>query len=228
MKNKYWIIGIAVIITALILWYVFKKKPDSNTIIRTNKGIDVNYPNPNNNVTNTGFPIVWMVYNANLKKLQSVLGVTPDGIMGNDTINAIRKYVPNADNSYEISNATELAQLMALVTNKNISNGKPNLTDPNQLIKEIYNQSVNSGLVNPKDLVNQGVGYIKGFFGNNGGDEGGDIPGAGWNSEPIVGVEPYDYTPENYIPEDYVPNEELVINSDPSNGENDWNFDDEA
>ncbi len=215
MKKKYWIIGIAAIITVLILWYVFKKKPDANTIIRTG-GLNVNYPGPGISDTNTGYPIVWMKYNANLKKLQSLLGVSADGIMGNDTINAIRKYVPSADSSYEISNATELAQLMALITNHNVNNGKPVLTDPNQLIKDIYNQSVNSGLVNPKDLINKGVGYVKDIFGNNSG---------------IADSPPYNpevYNPEVYNPEVYNPNEEVVINNDPdpSNGENDWNFDD--
>ena len=208
MKNKYWIIGIATIITALILWYVFKKKPDANPIIRTG-GLDVNYPTPGN--TNTGFPIVYMEYNPNAKKLQSVLGVDADGKIGPNTLKAWAKYNAGITQAFQIQNATQLANEIQLITSHKVNNGSVPLTNANNLIGDIYNQSVSAGLINPTQLINQGLSYIKGNPSNSGGE---DV-----------------YNPDDYNPEDYNPViDDLVINTvepyDYSNGESDHLFDD--
>ena len=149
MKKKYWILTIAAIITILILWYVFKKKPNTNTIPQPNKGGGNSGSNTNNTVAATGFPIVYMQYNGNAKKLQIVLGVTADGYIGPDTISAWQQYNPGVDSSYEIETPQELAQEISNIQQAK-NGGMPPLTNGTSLLQNalgFIDNSGNSGVV---------------------------------------------------------------------------------
>ena len=128
MKKKYWVITIAAIITILILWYVFKKGPVINKPI-LQRGFK-NATGGNSTVTTTtapiqGFPIRYMEYNDNAKKLQALLGVTPDGYIGPDTIKAWKQYDPSVDSTYQIETPQELGNLISYITAKKNSGTSP-------------------------------------------------------------------------------------------------------
>ena len=136
-NKKYLVIGIAAIITILILWYIFKKGNISNTIIVTKPpagGKGSTQPASNTSgsglATSTGFPIKWMVYCGAFKALQSALGVTADGYFGNDTLAAWQPYNSAVDQNYTIDTPGDLAaEISAIQSAKN--NGNTNNSSNN-------------------------------------------------------------------------------------------------
>ena len=124
-NQKYWVIGVAAIITILILWYVFKKTPAASPFIKTPLGGTGTTTATNTGTTNTstGYPIRWMVFSGSLKPLQSALGVTADGYLGNDTVAALVKLGIDADSSYTIDNPTDLNRLISLASKSKNSGG---------------------------------------------------------------------------------------------------------
>lgn len=141
--------GIALVISA------FSKPPKEEPTNNNNS----NYSN------NNDFPIKWMKKSEAFKQVQKLIGVSQDGVFGDDSLKALQKFKPWYTKDYIISNQTQLQYLIDEIKKAISSTSMPTTNQPAiSRAKQIFNAATlqNKNLI----LLQSGifdVGIIDGF-----------------------------------------------------------------
>ncbi|MBV9963616.1 MAG: hypothetical protein JO072_15330 [Parafilimonas sp.] len=94
--------------------FLIKKKPDTTTSAK--KAVPSTH---NTSKPKIASPVVNDLSKANAKKLQSALGVTPDGSVGSKTLDALKKKLPGFNEKVDVTNTNQINDLVSRIKKAN-------------------------------------------------------------------------------------------------------------